>query len=198
MHPTNVARIEQAVRTILECIGENPNREGLRDTPKRVAKMYQEIFSGLTMTNADIIKSLSTVFTEEENEDVADKFGDMVIVKNIPFYSSCEHHLIPFFGKAHVGYVPNQKIIGLSKIARLVDIIGKRPQVQERITKDVADIIVQMLDPIGVMVVIEAEHLCMNMRGVKKPGTSTVTSATRGCFDLDPTSRNEFLSLIRY
>ena len=191
--------IEFAVELILIAIGEDPNREGLKETPKRVAKMYlDELYSGVKITNEQLCINLAKVFTEcDEGDESCERFGDMVIVRDIPFYSTCEHHLVPFIGKAHVGYIPKDKVIGLSKIARLVEAISKRPQVQERITKDIAECIEQMLDPVGVYVVIEAEHLCMAMRGVKKPGSSTVTSAARGAFKTDQSTRMEFLELIR-
>lgn len=190
-------RIENAVKEILCAIGEDPEREGLKETPKRVAKMFLgEIYSSVCRTNEELCEELAKVFIEDDTEG-SEKFGDMVIVRDIPFYSTCEHHLVPFFGKAHVGYIPKDKVIGLSKIARLVEAIAKRPQLQERITKDVAECIEQMLDPVGVYVVIEAEHLCMAMRGVKKPGSSTVTSAARGAFKTDQSTRMEFLELIR-
>lgn len=189
--------IEFAVETILYAIGENPKREGLKETPKRVAKMYlNEIFNSVTKSHKEIAEEFSKFFSDEENEPV-DKFGDLVIVKDIPFYSSCEHHLVPFFGKAHVGYIPNEKVIGLSKIARLIDALCKRPQLQERITNQVANLLYAMLDPIGVMVILEGQHMCMTMRGVKKPGSITVTSAARGAFKTDVSTRNEFLSLIK-
>lgn len=188
--------IEKAMYTVLKSLGENPEREGLKETPKRVAKMYEEIFASVGKTNDEIISELSKTFTENDKEG-NQKFGDMVIVRDIPFYSTCEHHLVPFFGKAHVGYIPNKKVIGLSKIARLVEAIAKRPQIQERITKEVADCLVSMLEPAGVIVVIQAEHLCMSMRGVKKPGTKTVTSAARGAFKEDQATRMEFLQLIK-
>lgn len=188
--------IEKAMYTVLKSLGENPEREGLKETPKRVAKMYEEMFASVGKTNDEIISELSKTFTEKDKEG-NQKFGDMVIVRDIPFYSTCEHHLVPFFGKAHVGYIPNKKVIGLSKIARLVEAIAKRPQIQERITKEVADCLVSMLEPAGVIVVIQAEHLCMSMRGVKKPGTKTVTSAARGAFKEDQATRMEFLQLIK-
>jgi GTP cyclohydrolase I len=188
--------IVQSVRNILTAIGENPDREGLQETPLRVAKMYEEIYSSVTLTNEELVEKFAKTFTEAETDD-AEKFGDMVIVTDIPFYSTCEHHLVPFFGYAHVAYIPSDKIIGLSKIARLVEAIARRPQVQERITKDVADCLEKMLNPIGVYVVIKAEHLCMAMRGVKKPGAKTVTSAARGAFKDDSATRMEFLSLIK-
>lgn len=192
----NMEKVEKAVYTILQEIGENPEREGLKETPKRVARMYKEIYSGMTKSNEELILELNKTFAESDKDD-AEKFGDMVIVKDIPFYSTCEHHLVPFFGKAHIAYIPNEKVIGLSKIARLVEAIAKRPQVQERITKDVADCIEKMLDPVGVIVVLQAEHMCMSMRGVKKPGSNTVTSAARGAFKEDQATRMEFLQLIK-
>jgi GTP cyclohydrolase IA len=183
----NYEQIEHAVRLILEAIGENPNREGLRDTPKRVAKMYAEVFSGL---NEDPREHLKTVFSEEHEE--------LVLVKDIPFYSMCEHHLVPFFGLAHVAYIPRGgKVTGLSKLARTVEAVARRPQLQERITSTIADSIVETLSPHGVMVVVEAEHMCMTMRGVKKPGAKTVTSSVRGMFVTDQAARAEVLSLIK-
>ncbi|MBA1335697.1 MAG: GTP cyclohydrolase I type 1 [Firmicutes bacterium] len=178
-------RLERAVRTILEEIGEDTAREGLVDTPARVARMYRELFSGMGIDPASV---LSAEFEEGYNE--------LVIVKDIPFYSMCEHHLIPFFGHAHIGYVPNGKISGLSKLARLVEVVSRRPQLQERMVSTIADVMYRELSPQGVMVVIEAEHLCMTMRGVKKPGTTTVTSAIRGIFNDDASLRAEFLALI--
>jgi GTP cyclohydrolase IA len=179
-------KIELAVRMILEAIGENPNREGLLGTPSRVARMYKEIFHGL---NEDPAEHFLVTFNEHHEE--------LVLVKDIPFFSTCEHHLLPFFGKAHVGYVPQGGLVaGLSKLARVVESIARRPQLQERITATVADTIMQKLHPYGVMVVIEAEHMCMTMRGVCKPGASTVTSAIRGIFSTDMVSRTEVLSLI--
>lgn len=180
-------KIEKAVRMILEGIGEDPDREGLALTPGRVACMYEEIFSG---TGADATSVLQAQFSEEHEE--------MIIVKDIPLYSVCEHHLMPFIGKAHVAYVPggSGQITGISKLARVVDTLSKRLQVQERLTTQVADTIMDGLDPQGVLVVIEAEHLCMSMRGVKKPGTVTVTSAVRGLFYRSPASRAEAMSLI--
>jgi len=180
-------KLQAAVRLILEAIGEDPDREGLLDTPKRVAKMYEEVFSGI---HDEPSKYLSTVFGEEHEE--------LVLVKDIGFYSMCEHHLVPFFGKAHVGYIPRGgKVTGLSKLARTVEAVAKRPQLQERITKDVAEALVENLDPHGVIVVIEAEHMCMTMRGVKKPGAKTVTSAVRGVFAEDAAARAEVLALIK-
>ena len=180
-------KIEQGVRLILEGIGEDPDREGLLKTPARVARMYEEICAGLA---ADPSEYFEATFDEGHR--------DMVLVKDIPFYSVCEHHLVPFFGKAHVGYIPAEdgRICGISKLARLVDAYAKRPQVQERLTQQVADRLVEELHPQGVMVVIQAEHLCMSMRGVKKPGSKTVTSAVRGIFEANHATRSEALSLI--
>jgi GTP cyclohydrolase I len=180
-------KIEQGVRLILEGVGEDLGREGLLDTPRRVAKMYEEVFSGL---GADPTGLFEKSFAENHTE--------LVLVKDIPFYSICEHHLVPFFGMAHVGYIPSKegRICGLSKLARLLDLFARRPQVQERLTSQVADTIVSQLDPQGVIVVIEAEHLCMSMRGVKKPGSRTTTSAVRGAFKDSQRTRDEALSLI--
>jgi len=187
MSSVNKPQIEQAVRLILEAIGEDPNREGLLDTPKRVAKMYEEVFSGL---NEDPKEHFKTVFGEDHEE--------LVLVKDIPFYSMCEHHLVPFYGKAHVAYIPKGgRVTGLSKLARAVEAVAKRPQLQERITSTVADSIVETLEPHGVMVVVEAEHMCMTMRGIKKPGAMTITSAVRGLLEHDASSRAEVLSLIK-
>lgn len=180
-------KIKRAVRDILEAIGEDPDREGLKETPDRVARMYEEIFCGIFQ---DPREHLKVTFPEESHEE-------MVIVKDIPFYSCCEHHLVPFFGKAHVVYIPNGgRLTGLSKLARVVETIAKRPQLQERIAKETADIIMEELRPYGVMVVIEAEHMCMTMRGVKKPGSKTVTSAVRGVFAKDIATRTEAMNLI--
>lgn len=181
------ARAEAAVRELLYAIGEDPDRDGLRETPARVARAYREIFSGLYTDPSDV---LNTMFDEEHDE--------LVIVKEIPLYSTCEHHLVSFHGVAHVGYIPGQdgRVTGLSKIARLVDLYAKRPQVQERLTSQIADALVNRLDPRGVIVVVEAEHLCMAMRGVRKPGAITTTSAVRGQFKTDAASRAEALGLI--
>lgn len=180
-------RIEKAVREILFAIGEDPDREGLADTPRRLAKMYEEVFSGL---DDDPEKGLEVYFQDEN-------YDELVLVKDIPFYSMCEHHLVPFFGKAHVAYIPkNGKLTGLSKLARVVEAVAKRPQLQERITAGVADIIMKKLEPYGVIVVIEAEHMCMTMRGVKKPGSKTITSAVRGLFKSDSKARAEVMSMI--
>ncbi|MCP3763202.1 GTP cyclohydrolase I FolE [Domibacillus sp. A3M-37] len=181
------AKIQQAVRLILEAVGENPDREGLQDTPKRVAKMYEEAFSGL---HIDPRHYFETVFEEQ--------YEELVLVKDIPFYSMCEHHLVPFFGHAHVAYLPKGgKVTGLSKLARAVESVARRPQLQERITSEVADSIMDMLQPHGVMVIVQAEHMCMAMRGVKKPGAKTVTTAARGLYQNDAQLRTELLSLIR-
>lgn len=186
MREINLSKIEQAVRSILEAIGEDPDREGLKDTPKRVAKMYEEIFWGL---NKDPKEYFETIFNEEHEE--------LVLVKDIPFYSMCEHHLVPFYGHAHIAYLPKSgKVAGLSKLARAVEAVSKRPQLQERITAQVADTILETLDPKGVFVVLEAEHMCMTMRGVKKPGSKTVTMATRGLFKEDASLRREVLQMI--
>jgi len=183
----NQKKIEKAVREILIAIGEDINREGIKDTPQRVARMYADLFSGI---HKDPSKEL-TIFNEGEHEE-------MVMVKDIPFYSICEHHLVPFIGKAHVVYVPTKgHITGLSKLVRVVEGFAKRPQVQERLTSQIADCLMDKIDPRGVLVVIEAEHLCMSMRGVKKPGTIAVTSAVRGIFRKDVKSRSEALSLIK-
>ena len=180
-------RIATAVREILLAIGEDPDRDGLRNTPARVARMYAEIFAGLRSEPGSVLK---TVFDADHDE--------MVIVKNIEIASTCEHHLVPWVGEAHVGYIPNAKgqITGLSKIARLVDMYARRPQVQERLTSQVADALEHCLDPRGVIVVVEAEHMCMTIRGVRKLGAKTVTSAVRGQFRDSVSTRNEAMSLI--
>lgn len=182
----DMEKIEQAVTMILEAIGEDPEREGLKDTPKRVARMYSEVFAGL---HEDPSRHLKVQFSEDHEE--------MVIVKDIPVYSMCEHHLVPFYGKAHVAYIPRKgKVTGLSKIARVVEGFAKRPQLQERLTSQIADSIMDVLDARGVLVVIEAEHMCMTMRGVKKPGSKTLTSAVRGIFKTSHSTRAEGFSLI--
>lgn len=178
--------IEEAVRMILKAIGEDPNREGLLETPQRVARMYAEVFSGL---HRDISKDIK-VFNESGMDE-------MILIGDIPFYSMCEHHLLPFHGKAHVVYIPkNGKILGLSKVARIVDTLSRKPQLQERLTSEIADQINECIDASAVCVVIEAEHLCMTMRGIKKPGSKTVTSAMRGGCRSDARTRNEALALI--
>lgn len=185
----NKDKIEVAVKMILEAIGEDPNREGLIDTPNRMARMYEEIFSGI---DEDPRKHLEVYFEEEKHKE-------MVLVKDIPFYSVCEHHLVPFYGKAHVGYIPrNGKLTGLSKLARVVDTIAKRPQLQERLTSAIADTLIEQLNPLGVIVVVEAEHMCMTMRGIKKPGSKTLTSAVRGTLETDAKSRAEAMMLISF
>ena len=183
----DLGRIEKAVREILEAIGEDPDRDGLQRTPGRVARMYAEIFRGL---HEDPVANLTVTFEADHDE--------MVLVRDIPLYGSCEHHLIPFAGRAHVAYIPGAdgRITGLSKIARLVEGFARRPQVQERLTTQIADALVEALQPDGVLVMIEAEHLCMSMRGVKKPGALTVTSAVRGLFKTNPATRAEAMSLI--
>jgi GTP cyclohydrolase I len=180
-------RIERAVREILLAIGEDPDRDGLRDTPARVARAYAEQFAGLRLQPENV---LTTVFDAD--------YDEMVLVRDIELYSTCEHHLTPFFGHAHVGYIPNEKgqITGLSKVARLVDVFARRPQVQERMTSQIAEALMHVLEPRGVIVVVEAEHLCMSMRGVRKPGAKTVTSAVRGSFRDSDRTRAEALSLL--
>jgi len=180
-------KIERAVRDILEAIGENPKKKDLLETPRRVAEMYEEIFSGIKQN------------PEKELEVVLDqKHHEIILLRGIPLYSVCEHHLLPFLGKANIAYIPkNGRVTGLSKLARVVDILARRPQVQERLTTQIAEIVMGKLKPLGVMVVIEAEHLCMSMRGVRKPGTMTVTSAVRGIFKENEKTRSEALALMR-
>jgi len=181
-------KIIKAVEMILEAVGEDLNREGLRGTPQRVASMYTELFSGL---QEDANSHLKTCFVEDGHDEI-------VLVKDISFYSICEHHLLPFYGKAHVAYLPSKgRIVGLSKLVRVIDTVSRRPQLQERLTSNVADIITEELKPKGVVVVVEAEHLCMSIRGVGKPGSITVTSAVRGLFRRNPSSRIEVFSLIK-
>nr|WP_245530334.1 GTP cyclohydrolase I FolE [Cellulomonas flavigena] len=186
MAPFDEERAARAVRELLLAVGEDPDREGLQETPARVARAYREIFAGLTMDARDV---LTTTFDLGHEE--------MVIVRDIEVYSTCEHHLVPFHGVAHVGYIPGAdgRITGLSKLARLVDVYARRPQVQERLTSQVADALVEVLDPTGVLVVVECEHLCMSMRGVRKPGSRTVTSAVRGQMR-DVATRAEAMSLL--
>lgn len=183
--PVDLPRIERAVREILAAVGEDPDREGLLDTPGRVARMYAELFAGL---HTEPARHLKKVFAEE--------YDELVLVRDIAFNSMCEHHLLPFIGKAHVGYLPNGKVAGLSKLARVVEDISKRPQVQERMTHTIADLLHRELDAKGVIVVLEAEHSCMTIRGVKKPGSITITSAVRGLFLTNQSSRAEAMSLI--
>jgi len=182
----DIERIEKAVREILEAIGEDPDREGLAETPSRVARYYSEVLDGVAQDPADEIDAF---FGDEHYQEI-------VMVKDIPFYSLCEHHLVPFHGKAHVAYLPRGQVTGLSKLARLVDGYARRPQMQERLTAQVADALCERLDPLGVLVVIEAEHLCMSMRGVRKPGAATVTSAVRGTMAKDAATRSEAMSLL--
>ncbi|HUS14044.1 MAG TPA: GTP cyclohydrolase I FolE [Chloroflexia bacterium] len=181
------AKIRQAVRLIFEAVGEDPEREGLRDTPRRVAEMYEEILAGI---GHDPHPLLAVTFEEHHKE--------MVVLRDIPLYSLCEHHLLPFHGMAHIGYIPRGRIVGLSKLARLTDLLSKRLQVQERLTSEVADALVEGLGPVGCGVVIEAEHLCMAMRGIQRPGARMVTSAMRGSFRENPSTRAEFLAIIRH
>ncbi len=181
-------KIQEAVKMILEAIGEDINREGLRETPRRVARMYSEIFSGLHQDPSEVLQK---IFLSDEHDE-------MVLVKDVSFYSMCEHHLLPFYGQAHVAYIPaGGRIVGLSKLVRVIEVIARRPQLQERLTSLVADTIMEMLTPKGVVVVVEAEHLCMSIRGVKKPGSVTVTSAVRGLFRHSPISREEAFTLIK-
>jgi len=183
----DIDKIKEGVRLILEGIGEDPERPGLRLTPTRVARMYQEVFGGMRVDPREVVTLLPDV----------DKHEEIVLVKDIPIYSVCEHHLLPFIGKAHVAYIPKGgRITGLSKIARVVDILSRRPQLQERLTSQVADTLAEKLRPEGIMVVIEAEHLCMTMRGIKKPGSITVTSVVRGIFRSNAVTRSETLNLI--
>ncbi|WP_369258613.1 GTP cyclohydrolase I FolE [Geodermatophilus amargosae] len=183
----DTARAEAAVRELLLAVGEDPDRPGLRDTPARVARAYAETFAGLWQDPAEV---LATGFDEDHDE--------MVLVKDIPMYSTCEHHLVPFHGAAHVGYIPGEhgRVTGLSKLARLVDVYARRPQVQERMTRQIADALDEHLEPRGVIVVVEAEHLCMGMRGIRKPGSTTVTSAVRGMFRDHAATRAEAMSLV--
>lgn len=179
-------KIKEAVKLLLEGIGEDITREGLLETPDRIARMYEEIFQGL---EEDSAIHLSKTFHVENNE--------MVLEKDIVFYSTCEHHLMPFYGKAHVAYIPNGKVVGISKLARTVEIFAKRPQIQEKMTGEIADAIMNYLKPQGVMIMVEAEHMCMTMRGVKKPGSKTVTVVSRGIFEKDNTLRNTFFNMLR-
>ena len=184
----NEAAIRKATKEIIKAIGEDPTREGLAETPRRVAEMYSELFSGMSMDP-----------TEELNVGYELGHREMVIVKDIPFYSMCEHHLLPFFGIVHIGYIPDQtgRVVGISKLARVVEIIARRPQIQERMTTQIADAIDAGISPQGVAVVVQAEHMCMVMRGVKKPGSNIITSAIRGGFRRKAASRAEFFSLIQ-
>ncbi|MBQ7955488.1 MAG: GTP cyclohydrolase I FolE [Lachnospiraceae bacterium] len=179
-------KIEQAVKLLLEGIGEDVNREGLLETPQRIARMYEEIYGGM---DEDAATHLSKTFTVENSE--------MVLEKDIVFYSTCEHHLMPFYGKAHVAYIPDGKVVGLSKLARTVEVFARRPQIQEQMNAQIADAIMENLNPKGVMVMVEAEHMCMTMRGVKKPGSKTMTVAVRGVFAQDEALQNRFWQMIR-
>ncbi|GGH83222.1 GTP cyclohydrolase I [Pullulanibacillus pueri] len=179
-------QLEEHIRGILKLIGENPDREGLLDTPKRVAKMYNEVFSGV---GVDPETALTTTFEES--------YDGLVVVKDITYYTFCEHHLIPFFGKAHIGYIPNGRVVGLSKFARLVELVSKRPQVQERMTQHIADAVMNVLQPEGVIVSVEGQHLCMCARGVKKPGSSTVTTVKKGVFKNDTAWVEEFENALK-
>ena len=179
-------KIKEAIKMILEAIGENPNREGLIETPDRIARMYEEIFSGI---ENDAREELSKTFSIDSN--------DLVVEKDIKFYSMCEHHLVPFYGKVNIAYIPNGKVAGLSKLARTVEVYAKKPQLQERLTSEIADAIMEFLGAKGVMVVIEAEHMCMTMRGVKKPGSKTITTTYRGCFSEENFLKQEVFNIIK-
>jgi GTP cyclohydrolase I len=185
-HDVDMDRIAASIRHIIEAIDENPQREGLRETPERVARMYAEVFRGLREDPVDVLR---TGFEEGHDE--------MVVARNVPFYSMCEHHLLPFFGVVHIGYVPQGRVVGISKLARVTEIFARRPQLQERMTTQIADALVSGIDPMGVGVVVEAEHLCMMMRGVEKPGSRIVTSVNRGVFRSNPATRAEFLGFAR-
>ncbi len=182
----NKEKIEEAVKLLLEGIGEDGSREGLKDTPERVARMYEEIFSGM---EEDAGEHLSRTFTAENNE--------MIVEKDILFYSTCEHHLMPFYGKAHIAYIPDGKVVGISKLARTVEVFARRLQIQEKMTAQIADAVMEHLNPRGVMVLVEAEHMCMTMRGVKKPGSRTVTMVSRGVFEEDEKLKRTFLDLVK-
>lgn len=179
-------KVEQAVRMLLEGIGEDPDREGLIETPQRIARMYEEIYGGM---EEDASEHLKKTFHVDNNE--------MVVEKDITFYSTCEHHLLPFYGKAHIAYIPDGKVVGLSKLARTVEVYAKRLQLQEQLTAQIADALMENLAPKGVMVMVEAEHLCMTMRGIKKPGSQTVTVVKRGVFEKDQDLTNLFFNMIR-
>lgn len=181
----NKEKIMEAVTMLIEAIGEDPQREGLIDTPDRIARMYEEIFAGIGQTAEE---HLSKSFTIESN--------DLVIERDIPFYSMCEHHFLPFYGKVHIAYVPNGKVAGLSKLVRTVDVYAKKPQLQEKLTSEIGNAIMEYLDAQGVMVIIEAEHLCMNMRGVKRPGTKTVTAMSDGILKTDASLKNDVYNLL--
>ena len=180
------AEIKKAVASIISALGEDPDREGLRETPRRVAKMYAEFFSGLDQDPAEV---LATDFQETHDE--------IVILKDISFFSVCEHHFLPFYGVTHIGYVPSGRVVGASKLARALDILARRPQMQERLTRQLVDTVYTTIEPAGVAAIIKAEHLCMTLRGAKKPGTTIVTSASRGSFRTQAATKQEFLSLLR-
>lgn len=182
----NERKIEEAVLSIIEAIGEDPKREGMVGTPRRIAEMYSELFMGI---DRDPREELMVGFEEGHHE--------MVILKDIPFYSMCEHHLLPFYGVVHIGYIPKGRVVGASKLARVVEILSRRPQIQERLTTQIAETIVEAIEPDGVAVVVQAEHMCMTIRGVKKPGSNIITSATRGLFRTKAATRSEFLSLVQ-
>jgi len=179
-------KVKEAVLSIIEAIGEDPKRQGLVGTPSRIAEMYAELFMGIDL---DPKEELTVSFEEGHHE--------MVILRDIPFYSMCEHHLLPFYGVVHIGYIPKGSVVGASKLARVVEILSKRPQLQERLTTQIAETIVEALQPDGVAVVIQAEHMCMTIRGVKKPGSNVITSATRGLFRTKAATRSEFMSLVQ-
>lgn len=183
----DIRKIQDGVRLIIEGIGEDPERTGLRRTPERVSEMYEEIFSGISFNPKELLAPME-----------GEKHDEMVLLKDIPFYSVCEHHLLPFAGKAHIAYIPDEgRIVGLSSLARALEVFAKRPQVQERLTTQLADLIMERLRPKGCMVIVDAEHLCMSMRGIKKPGSRTITSAVRGIFRTKQTTREETLELIK-
>ncbi|HEV2237450.1 MAG TPA: GTP cyclohydrolase I FolE [Ktedonobacterales bacterium] len=184
-HHFDAAALRRAVREIIRAVGEDPEREGLRDTPRRVAEMYEEVFAGLSHDPVEVLR----VGFEEGHQE-------MVIVRDIPFFSMCEHHLLPFHGVAHVGYIPNGRVVGLSKLARALEIVARRPQLQERLTSQLADAIMSAVEPAGVGVVVMAQHLCITMRGIQKPGSQAVTSAMRGSFRREIATRAEFMQLI--
>jgi GTP cyclohydrolase I len=186
MSEIDTGRIEKAVREIIEALGEDPDREGLVETPERVARFYSEVFASIHTDPGSVVDAF---FGEEHYQEI-------VMVREIPFYSMCEHHFVPFHGQAHVAYLPKGRVTGLSKLARLVEGFARRPQMQERLTAQVANCLYERLDPLGVLVVIEAEHLCMSMRGIKKPGAKTVTSAVRGTMQSDAATRSEAMSLL--
>ena len=180
------AKVEEGVRLILEGIGENPDREGLKDTPDRIARMYEEMFAGL---DQDAAEHLKKTFSTDNTE--------MVIEKDITFYSTCEHHFMPFYGKAHIAYIPNGRVVGLSKLARTVEVFARRPQIQEQLTRQICDALMNELKPLGAIVMIEAEHMCMTMRGIKKPGSKTVTFAMGGMFEEDEKLQNRFFAMVQ-